>query len=132
MQLATVDLGADADDGAARIEGVGEELEHCSAPLEHVEQVLARFELGAARVAEQPRGAADEELRPVVRDRVDECRPQPSEECALARGQQRVLEPAAERRRAETQADGLLLEVRRAPSRRAPGRPAARARARAS
>ena len=115
VQLASVDLGADADDGAARIEGVGEELENSSASLEHVEQVLTRFELGATRVAEQPRGAADEELRPVVCDRVDERRPQAAEECPFARGQHRVLEPPAERGRAETQADGLLLEIRARP-----------------
>ena len=86
MQLAAVDLGADPDDGSARIEGVREELEHGGAPLEHVEQVLARFELGAARVAEQACRAADEELRPVVCDRVDERCAEPAEERPLARG----------------------------------------------
>ena len=116
MQLAAVDLGADADDGAPRIECVREQIEHGRPPLEHVEQVVARLELGPARVAEQPRCAADEELRAVVRDRVDERRPQPRRGTrARCAGSARVLEPAPQRRRAQAQADDLLLEVRARP-----------------
>ena len=56
MEVSAVDLGADPDDGAAGVESVGQELENRRAPFEHVEQVLAGFELGAARIRQELQG----------------------------------------------------------------------------
>ena len=115
MRLPAVDLGPDADDRPPRVESIGEELEHRRPPLEHVEQVLTGFELGATCVTEQSRGTTDVELGTVVGDCVDERRPQAAEERALAQRHRRILEPAAQRRRAEAQAGDLLLEIRPGP-----------------
>ena len=103
---------ADPDDGAAGVERVGEELEHRRPSFEHVEQVLAGFELGAARVAEQAGGTADVELRPVVGDRIDERRAEPAEKRPLAR---RAASGSSSRRRSVAEPRrrpiDLLLEV---------------------
>ena len=132
VQLAALDLRPDANDGAMRIERVREQLQHRRAALEHIEQALAGLQLGAPCIAEQAGGAAEEQPRAVVADRVDECRPQPVEEVALSRRQRGILEPSAQRARPQTEADQLILEIGASPVRRGPDQPDLRARARAS
>ena len=116
MQLLALELGPDADDRPVGVEGLLQELEHRRPALEHVEQALARLELGAARVTEQARGPADVELRSSCGDDVDERRPQPVSRKRRSRVEQaRVLERGGSNVRARAPPDDRLLEVRARP-----------------
>ena len=77
--------------------------------------MLASLELGAACFSEKSGRASDEQLRAVVRNRVDERRAESAEERPLVVWQSWILESPPQRRRTEPQADDLLLEVRASP-----------------
>ena len=64
-----LELAADADEQAARLARRAEQADHRGPLLDRLEQPMARLELGAARLAEQRRRAADEDallLAPVT------------------------------------------------------------------
>ena len=76
------------------IERVAEQPEHRRPLLEELEQPLAGVELRAARLAQQPGGAADVQLRAGVVQDLGEGGSQHREERPLAQRQRRVLEAA--------------------------------------
>ena len=90
-----------------------------------LEQAAVRLELLGAHLAEQVGGAADVEAL-LGRDELGERGPQRGEERALARRRARILEAAAEQRRAELEPRDRLVQVLARPLARAPGRPARR------
>ncbi len=92
MERRVVELGADADERAARAEDVAQQLECRGARLEHLEQALVGVELLHADVAEQAGGAADVELRAALGEHLDERGPERLQELPLPGRQARILE----------------------------------------
>ena len=120
-----LEVVADADERPARLERrLAEHLEQRGALLDELEQAAVGLELLGAHLAEQVGGAAD--VEPLLRrDELGERRPERGEERALAQAEARVVEAAAQERRAELKPGDRLVQVLARPLARAPSRPAA-------
>src|SRR5439155_25930601 len=116
LERRVLELAADADDGALCVERLVHELEERRTLLERLEQAPVDAKLFRTHVLEQAGGAPDVEplLRP---EQLRECRTQPSQELALARGEAGILEPPPEEVRPEAEARDALVEVLRSPFR---------------
>ena len=118
MELGALDCGTDANDRAARIERLGEQLDHGGTALEQLEQPLAGLELlGSFGVTEQARGAADVQLRARLCDQLDKRWTDSIEECPLARRQLRIVELAPKRAGAEPDTGHPLVQELFGPAR---------------
>ena len=105
-----VELDADADERAARVERLAEHAEHRGALLEQLEQALVRLELVPSRAFEQAGRAADVQALALL-EQLRERGPQRRQESGLALGEARVLEPLAELVRPRLQARERVVQV---------------------
>jgi hypothetical protein len=120
VHRAAADLGPDANDGSAGSERLAEELEHGCPALEQLQQAVARFELGPARLAQQAGRAADVEAGRLLGRKVEKRRPQHVEKPLFAWAEALVGEAAPQAARAETEPDDALVQILVGP-RREPG-----------
>src|SRR5204862_426938 len=109
-QRGMLELMAHADEGPLRLRRRAEHVEHRSALHDELEEIAVRLELLRANVAEQIGGAADVEAL-LGGNELGERRPQGSEKVVLTRREPRILETAAQERRAELQAGNGLVQV---------------------
>src|SRR5215831_15819598 len=113
-----LEVEADPDERASRVERLAEHLEQSGAFLEQLEQSLVGIELVAAGTFEQPGGAADVEALPVF-EQLGEGRPERREKRRLSPRQARVLELLPQLVRARLKAGQRVVEVLARPVREA-------------
>src|SRR6188472_3941932 len=109
------ELGADADERAARVERLAEHTKQRRPLLEHLEQALVALELRPVQILEQAGRAAHVEALLLGGQRLVEQGPQDCEERRLAGAERGLVETASQLAAAELEAGDAVVQVLRRP-----------------